>query len=84
MHLDAYVTKHIVVDKEKEALLNANINLMMRRWFEFNETDYLDCLSDVAEILATESNVEVLKQWIKEYEGVHKTTQADNRLGVVS
>ena len=84
MHLDAYVTKHIVVDKEKEALLNANVNLMMRRWFEFNEVDYLDCLSSVAEILATESDVEVLKEWIKKYEGVHKTTQADNRLGVVS
>jgi|TARA_R110000803_G_scaffold25234_1_gene60269 hypothetical protein len=74
LHLDAYVTKNIIIKKEKDVLINQNIQLMLERWFEYENRDYLDCLSSIAEIMHTESNLDNIKKWIDSYEGFHKAT----------
>ena len=71
LHLDAYVTKNVIVKKEKEILINKNIQLMLERWFEQESKEYLDCLSSIAEILHTEEDLSKIKIWIGQYEGVH-------------
>jgi len=73
LHLDAYVTKNIIVKKEKEIVINKNIQMMLERWFEYESREYLDCLSLIAEILHKEENLDNIKTWIDSYEGVHKT-----------
>lgn len=74
LHLDAYVTKNVIIKREKEVLVNHNIQLMLERWFEQESREYLDCLSLVAEILHKEDDLGVIKKWIDSYEGVHQTT----------
>lgn len=78
LHLDAYITKHVIVDREKEVLVNKNIQLMLERWFEYQDTEYLECLSAVSAILYKEPNMDVIKQWIENYEGIHKTASSDS------
>ena len=74
LHLDAYVTKNIIVKKEKEIVINNNIQMMLERWFEYESREYLDLLSSIAEILHKEDNIDNIKTWISKYEGVHQTT----------
>ena len=73
LHIDAYVTKNIIIKKEKEVVINKNIQLMLERWFEQESKEYLDCLSDIAKIMHTQEDLSVIKNWIKQYEGVHQT-----------
>lgn len=74
LHLDAYVTKNIIVKKEKEIIVNKNIQKMLERWFEHESKEYLDCLSDIAEIMHNEDNLVVIRNWINNYEGIHQAT----------
>jgi uncharacterized pyridoxal phosphate-containing UPF0001 family protein len=74
LHLDAYVTKNIIVKKEKEIIINKNIQMMLERWFEHESREYLDCLSSIAEIMHKEDNLNNIKSWIDSYEGVHQAT----------
>ena len=73
LHLDAYVTKNIIVKKEKEVLINQNIQLMLERWFESESREYLECLSDIAEILHSQQDLNVVRKWIDTYEGIYQT-----------
>ena len=73
LHIDAYVTKNIIIKKEKEVVINKNIQLMLERWFEQESKEYLDCLSDIAKIMHTQEDLSVIKNWMKQYEGVHQT-----------
>jgi hypothetical protein len=74
LHIDAYVTKNVIIKKEREVLVNHNIQLMLERWFEQESREYLECLSSIAEILHREEDLGVIKNWIGCYEGVHQIT----------
>ena len=68
------ISKRVIIKREKEVLVNHNIQLMLERWFEQESREYLDCISLVAEILHKEDDLGVIKKWIDSYEGVHQTT----------
>lgn len=78
LHLDAYIVKNVIADRKKEQLLNRHIQLMLERWFEENNLEYLDCLARIAKILHSEQDLDVINNWIEKYEGVHQTTPTDN------